>query len=93
MTDSFGRPAMFEIFDEGRVTYEILDTNADITLAMKIEPARRAAVEPEDLVLRAEQEGAFGHRRRQAPELAQQPRHLGTVIILAAINPVDDGND
>src|SRR5437868_8693459 len=83
---------MFQVFDEGRMAYQVLDADAEITLAVQIEPIRSVTVEPENLMLGAEQNRAFGHGRRQSSELAQEARNLRLVILLAPIQPVDDGD-
>ena len=70
------------------MTHQILDADADVALAPQPEPARDARIEPENLVLRPEQHGAFRHRGRQAAEFAQQSGYLRLVMLLAAIDPM-----
>src|SRR5690606_11768091 len=61
--------AWLEVLEEVRVANEVLDPNAEIALAPQPEPLGRTAVEPQDLILGTEEDGAFRHRGREAAKL------------------------
>ena len=76
-----------------RVAHEVRDRDADVDLAAQAQQVRGRAVEPADLAAGRQQHDAVGQRRGQAPELAELLDDAALVELLAAIDPVDDGDD
>src|SRR5690349_2068025 len=79
-----------QVFDEVWLPYQVLDADAEVALAPQAEPVGSALVEPENLVLRAQQHRTLGHRSGESPELAQQRGDARAMELFAAIDAADD---
>jgi len=85
--------APLQVLHKDGMTHKILDPNADVALASQPQPTFRSLIEPQQLVVFAEQDGAIGHACSETAEFPQQAYDTLFMKLFTAINSRDDRND